>query len=59
VEWFSTRSDHYRFELDPEDAWLVPTNEWGIIDQQSRQIRTALAATQVIERPKGEESDWM
>jgi hypothetical protein len=58
VEWFSTRSDHYRFELDPEDAWLVPTSDREIIDQESRQIRTALAAAQAIEGPKREESDW-
>jgi hypothetical protein len=37
----------------------VPTSDWEIIDQQSRQIRTALAAAEAIERPKGEESDWM
>ena len=39
VEWFSTRSNHYRFELEVQDAWIVPSLTCGIIDDQSRQIR--------------------
>jgi hypothetical protein len=58
VEWFSTRSNHYRFELEPQDAWLVPTTNLGIIDAQSRQIRATLAG-QTMEGPEREESDWV
>ena len=56
VEWFSSQSNHYRFELQPQDAWLVPTDDLEIIDQHSRRIRAALAA-KAMERPKEEESD--
>jgi hypothetical protein len=55
VEWFS-RSNHYRFELEPADAWLVPTDDLAVIDQQSRRIRTALGG-QATDRPKEEDSD--
>ncbi|HEX5549801.1 MAG TPA: hypothetical protein VFX36_03150, partial [Nitrospira sp.] len=58
VEWFSTRSNHYRFELEPQDAWLVPTTNLGIIDAQSRQIRATLAG-QTMEGSEREESDWV
>lgn len=58
VEWFSVRSNHYRFELEPQDAWLVPTHDLAVIDQQSRRIRAALAG-QTAERPNEEESDWV
>ena len=58
VEWFSSRSNHYRFELEPRDAWLVPTHDLAVIDQQSRRIRAALAG-QAAERPNEEESDWV
>jgi hypothetical protein len=44
VEWFSTNSQHYRFELAPEDAWIVPPDESGAMDEESRQIRARLAA---------------
>ena len=58
VEWFSARSNHYRFELEPRDAWVVPTDDLEVIDQQSRRIRAALAG-QTTEEPKEEESDWV
>jgi len=59
VEWFSSGSNHYRFELQPEDAWIVPPNEYGSMDEESRQIRTRLAG-RVIARPeREEESDWV
>ena len=58
VEWFSLRKDHYRFELSPDDAWVVPAAELGTIDQESRKIREALAV-QLPERPtRDNESDW-
>jgi hypothetical protein len=58
VEWFSTRSNHYRFELKPEDAWIVPHTERRTIDQHSQQIRASLAGR--IGGPlTREESDWV
>jgi hypothetical protein len=58
VEWFSARSNHYRFELKPEEAWIVPESERRAIDEQSRRIRESLAG-RAAERPKPEESDWV
>lgn len=59
VEWFSARSNHYRFELAPNEAWIVPEAERARIDQESRRIREALAG-QAAERTKPEEeSDWV
>jgi hypothetical protein len=58
VEWFSAQSNHYRFELQPGEAWIVAETERSTIDEQSRLIREALAE-RVVERPKQEESDWV
>lgn len=59
VEWFSTRNNHYRFELNPDEAWIVPDAERSRIDQESQRIREALAG-QVVERKRSEEdSDWV
>ncbi len=58
VEWFSDRSNHYRFELKPDEAWIVPEAELGTIDEQSRLIRESLAES-AAERPKREDSDWI
>jgi hypothetical protein len=58
VEWFSDRSNHYRFELKPDEAWIVPEAEQGAIDEQSRLIRESLAGS-AAERPKREDSDWI
>jgi hypothetical protein len=44
IEWFSAGSNHYRFELDPKDAWIVPPGEGGVMDEQSREIRARLGA---------------
>jgi hypothetical protein len=57
IEWFSTRKNHYRIELEPADAWIVPVSELGEIDRVSRTIREALAG-QVTERPTREPTDW-
>lgn len=58
VEWFSTGSNHYRFELEAEDAWIVPPSEGASMDEQSREIRARLAG-RAVERPEREESDWV
>jgi len=56
IEWFSTRKNHYRIELEPEDAWIVSTSEVGAIAQMSQTIREALAGL-VIERPSQEPTE--
>jgi hypothetical protein len=59
VEWFSLRRNHYRFELDPGEAWIVPEAERATIEQESRRIREALAG-QMPDRPAShEESEWV
>ncbi len=44
VEWFSMRKEHYRFQLNPSDAWIVSKAERGTIDRDSRRIRESLAS---------------
>jgi len=58
VEWFSQRSCHYRFELSPDEAWVVPEAEQSTIDAQSALIRESLAG-RVEERPKRDEAGWI
>lgn len=58
IEWFSLRKNHYRFELEPEDAWIVKGETVAAIDPQSQRIRTQLAG-QLTAKPAREESDWV
>jgi hypothetical protein len=58
IEWFSLRKNHYRFELEPEDAWIVKGEAVAAIDLLSRRIRTQLAG-QLTAKPAREESDWV
>jgi len=58
IEWFSAGSQHYRFELETADAWIVSPDECGGMDEQSREIRARLAG-QAVKRPEGEPSDWV
>lgn len=58
IEWFSLRKNHYRFELEPEDAWIVKGDAISALDAQSRFIRSSLAG-QVGTRSAPEESDWV
>ncbi|HSF67967.1 MAG TPA: hypothetical protein VLA67_11125 [Nitrospiraceae bacterium] len=58
VEWFSAKKNHYRFELEPGEAWIVPASKMGEIDRLSRVIRAALAGL-VTERPTREATDWI
>jgi hypothetical protein len=58
IEWFSTKKNHYRIELEPADAWIVSESEMSEIDQLSRAIREALVG-RVIDRPTGETTDWV
>ncbi|MGQ0665407.1 MAG: hypothetical protein ACT4O4_00070 [Nitrospiraceae bacterium] len=59
VEWFSQRETHYRFELDPADAWVVPPGEREAIDRESHRIREAAASLEVDRASAYEESDWV
>lgn len=58
IEWFSLRKNHYRFELEPEDAWIVTGEAVAALDPQSQRIRTQLAG-QLTVKPTREESDWV
>lgn len=59
VEWFSLRSNHYRFELNPGEAWVVPAAERSEIDGESRRIRER-SAVQSPERPKSDDDrEWV
>ena len=59
VEWFSLRKNHYRFELNPGEAWIVPAAEREEIDGESRRIRDR-SAVQSSERPAAnDETEWV
>jgi hypothetical protein len=58
IEWFSTRENHYRIELEPADAWIVPPSEVETIDEASRAIREALAR-RIFEQPIRSTTDWV
>lgn len=58
IEWFSLRKNHYRFELEPEDAWIVTGEAVAALDSQSQRIRAELAGQAVV-KPRQEESDWV
>lgn len=59
IEWFSVRKNHYRFELNPNEAWVVPVSERSDIDRESQRIRDTVAV-RAIERPRqAEDSEWV
>ena len=58
IEWFSTRKNHYRIELEPADAWVMSESELANIETESRRIREALASKESAS-PSPEESDWV
>ena len=59
VEWFSTKNNHYRFELEPSEAWIVPASERSDIDRESQRIRDSVAA-RTIEQPRhADDSEWV
>lgn len=58
IEWFSLRKNHYRFELEPGDAWVVTGDTLTALDAQSRSIRVQLAGRMTV-RASREESDWV
>lgn len=58
IEWFSVRKNHYRIELIPEDAWIVPEAEAARLDPEIQKIREALK-DRYAAMPAREESDWV
>lgn len=58
IEWFSTRKNHYRIELDPNDAWIVQGKELEMLAQTSEQVRKALGPLATV-KPARDESDWV
>ena len=58
IEWFSMEKRHYRIELEPADAWIVPASDVGEIELVSRTIREALAG-RLTERPTRQATDWV
>ncbi|MBA2251211.1 MAG: hypothetical protein H0W13_00695 [Nitrospirales bacterium] len=44
IEWFSIRKNHYRIELDPEDASILSGEEAAALDAASTAIREALSS---------------
>jgi hypothetical protein len=58
IEWFSARKNHYRIELEPAEAWIVPVAEMGEMDRVSREIREALAGL-TTERAPQEPTEWV
>lgn len=58
IEWFSTRKNHYRIELEPADAWVMSESEVANIETESRRIRETLASKESVSSSP-EESDWV
>ena len=57
-EWFSTRKNHYRIELLPEDAWIATEQEVEEIDALSREIRERLVSESRSTTQSADESEW-
>ncbi len=58
IEWFSIRKNHYRIELAPDEAWILPESEAAELDQDSEAIRQALSS-QVRPTRDREDSEWV
>jgi len=41
-EWFSLDQQHYRIELQPEDAWVLTESEWDSVTDASQRIHETL-----------------
>jgi hypothetical protein len=59
VEWFSVKNDHYRFELNPDEAWIVPASERSDIDRESQRIRDSVAGRTVEQQRPTDDSEWV
>ena len=42
-EWFSVDQQHYRFELQPDDAWLMTDDQQAAVESHSQRIRQELS----------------
>ena len=42
-EWFSLDEQHYRFELEPDDAWVMAEAEWDTVHKDSQRIYETLS----------------
>ena len=58
IEWFSTRKNHYRIELDPAEAWIAQDKDLAVIDRDSQRIRQALAHL-ADAKPVREDAEWV
>jgi hypothetical protein len=58
IEWFSIRRNHYRIELQPQDARILSESEARELDQDSAAIRNALSG-QVRSTRERSDSDWV
>jgi len=58
IEWFSIRKNHYRIELNPDDASILTDEEAAAFDAVSRGIREALSGQLRSTRDRTD-SDWM
>ena len=58
IEWFSLRKNHYRIELNPNDASILTDEEAAALDAASRDIREALSGQLRSTRDRTD-SDWM
>ena len=60
IEWFSLNGDHFRIELQEEDARLLDPAEASCHDEQSRKIREAHAgrSVQPPEKTPSADQEW-
>jgi hypothetical protein len=57
IEWFSIRQNHYRVELNVEDAAILSADEATALDADSTAIRKALSSQLRSTRDRSD-SDW-
>jgi hypothetical protein len=58
IEWFSIRKNHYRIELQPQDARILSDAEALELDGDSQALRDRLSSQARSTRDRGE-SDWV
>jgi hypothetical protein len=59
IEWFSQGETHYRFELDPGDAWIVPPAERQAVDRESQRIREVVTSPASEPARARDEPEWI
>lgn len=58
IEWFSVHKNHYRIELDPEDAWVLDDGEARQYDELSQTLRDTLR-DRVRNTRDRDDSEWV